>query len=139
MEPQVLKTTAGEELIVLPRRDYDVLLARLGDEDAEDRLLLAMAEEAMRNLASGKDILLPVWFSDGLMARRNPVRIVREHFAKTLAETAEAAGIAEERLRAIEAGEEQPPNAVLDAISASVGLDPRVLSGMYADEPAPAA
>ena len=45
MEPQVLKTAAGEELVVLPRRDYDVLLARLGDEEAEDRLLLAMVDE----------------------------------------------------------------------------------------------
>ena len=135
MEPQVLKTAAGEELIVLPRRDYDVLLARLGDEEAEDRLLLAMAEKAMANLASGRDILLPVWFSDGLMARRNPVRIVREHFAKTLAETAAAAGIAEDRLRAIEAGEDAPPPAVIDAISASVGIDPRILGGMY-EEPA---
>ena len=39
-------TEAGEELVVLSRRDYDALLAQLGDEDAEDRMTLVIAAEA---------------------------------------------------------------------------------------------
>ena len=43
MNPQII-TTDGEELVVLPRRDYDVLLARLRDEEAEDRMTVRLVE-----------------------------------------------------------------------------------------------
>ena len=46
MGVQILKTDDGEELIVLSRRDYEALLARAGDEDAEDRMTLILAAEA---------------------------------------------------------------------------------------------
>lgn len=46
MGVQILKTEEGEELIVLSRRDYDALLARTGDEEAEDRMTLIIAAEA---------------------------------------------------------------------------------------------
>ena len=35
---QTIETESGETLVVLTRRDYDALLARAGDEDAEDRM-----------------------------------------------------------------------------------------------------
>ena len=43
---QLLKTESGEELIVHNRREYDALLARAGDEDAEDRMTILLAAEA---------------------------------------------------------------------------------------------
>ena len=43
---QFLKTESGEELVVLNRREYDALLARAGDEDAEDRMTILLAAEA---------------------------------------------------------------------------------------------
>jgi hypothetical protein len=43
---QIITTEAGEELVVLPRRQYDALLAQLGDEEAEDRMTLLLAQEA---------------------------------------------------------------------------------------------
>ena len=42
---QTLMTDKGEELVVMSRRDYDALLARAGDEDAEDRMTLLLAAE----------------------------------------------------------------------------------------------
>lgn len=138
MGPQFLKTPTGEELVVLPRREYDVLLARLGDEDAEDRLLGDIADQAKQDLEAGRTILLPVWFSDGILARRDPVRIVREHFGLSLADFAHTIGVPEARLEAMEAGAQRPTAAMLDAISAKVDIDPRILSGIY-DEAEPAA
>jgi hypothetical protein len=38
-------TPAGEELVILSKRDYLVLLARSGNEDAEDELLGMLADE----------------------------------------------------------------------------------------------
>ena len=46
MGVQILKTDDGDELIVLSRRDYDALLARAGDDDAEDRMTLVIAAES---------------------------------------------------------------------------------------------
>jgi hypothetical protein len=43
---QTIRTENGDELVVLSRRDCDVLLARAGDEDAEDRMTLIIAAEA---------------------------------------------------------------------------------------------
>lgn len=131
VEPQFLQTPTGEELVVLSRHDYDALLARLGDENAEDRLLSEMAERTRRDLASGREFLLPVWFSEGLIAHRNPVRAVRVHAARSLAEMAAAIGLPEARLAMIEGGTEQPSTANLDAMSASAGIDPRILRRMY--------
>jgi hypothetical protein len=43
---QTIGTENGDELVVLSRRDCDVLLERAGDEDAEDRMTLIIAGEA---------------------------------------------------------------------------------------------
>ena len=45
MGVQVIQTASGEELVVLTRRDYIALLARAGDEDAEDAMTIIIAEE----------------------------------------------------------------------------------------------
>ncbi|BCM88069.1 hypothetical protein [Methylobacterium indicum] len=37
LAPQIITTPAGEEFVILPRSDYDALLARLGAEEAEGR------------------------------------------------------------------------------------------------------
>ena len=60
MKPQFLKTDAGEELVVLSRRDYDSLLARLGDEEAEDRMTVRIADEVGARLATGEETLVSV-------------------------------------------------------------------------------
>jgi hypothetical protein len=60
MEPQFLRTESGEELVVLSRRDYDSLLARLGDEEAEDRMTVLLVEEVRRRIEAGEEELVPL-------------------------------------------------------------------------------
>ena len=48
MKPQLIVTEAGERLVVMTERDYDDLLARAGEEDAEDRMTVRLVEEARR-------------------------------------------------------------------------------------------
>jgi hypothetical protein len=45
MKVQFIETGHGDDLVVLSRRDYDALLARAGDQDAEDRMTLLIAAE----------------------------------------------------------------------------------------------
>ena len=127
MDPQIIRTEAGEELVVLPRRAFDALLARLGDEEAEDRVTVRLVDEIDRDLASGAATVLPGWFSEGMMRHGNAVRAVRTHFGKTQAELAAAIGIGQAELSDVERGAKPPTSSVLDAISAAVGIDPALL------------
>ncbi|CAA2144698.1 MULTISPECIES: helix-turn-helix domain-containing protein [Methylobacterium] len=131
MKPQILTTAAGEELVVLARHDYDVLLARLGDEEAEDRLSAEIAMTVKAAIAEGTEILLPTWLTDRMAADGSPVRIVREHFGLSSSRMASKAGMTTDHLADIEDGGQTPSPAMLDAISLAVALDPRVLRGLY--------
>lgn len=136
MDLQILTTESGEELVVLPRRDFDVLLARLGEEEAEDRMTARLAQEARTALSEGAELILPAWFSDGLATHRHPVRAAREHAGRTEAQLAAEAGIPPAELAAIERGQGAASLASLDAISTALGLDPRLLRRVCADAPA---
>ena len=58
MTIQIIKTESGEELVVLPRREYDTLMARLGDEEAEDRVLADAARQVLERIKSGEEALV---------------------------------------------------------------------------------
>jgi hypothetical protein len=58
MKPHIITTDSGEELVVLTRREYDSLLAQLGDEEAEDRMTMLLADEARQRIASGEETLI---------------------------------------------------------------------------------
>lgn len=60
MKPHFITTDSGEELVLLTRREYDSLLARLGDEEAEDRMTMLIAEEIRNRIASGEEKLVPL-------------------------------------------------------------------------------
>jgi DNA-binding XRE family transcriptional regulator len=57
-EPQIIRTPAGDELVVLPRAEYDALLARAAerDEDADD---VAIYDARKAELANGGTVLPP--------------------------------------------------------------------------------
>src|SRR4051812_8925453 len=106
--PQVIQTEAGEELIVLTRRDYDALVAQAGDEDAEDRMTVRLAEERRAAIARGEDVLLPVKVWRAMEEGGNRVRVLREHRALAIDDLARRAGLSTNQLSNIECGGEPP-------------------------------
>ena len=46
MSVQIIRTESGDELVVLTRREYLALLARAGDEVAEDEITALLGGEA---------------------------------------------------------------------------------------------
>jgi PHD/YefM family antitoxin component YafN of YafNO toxin-antitoxin module len=56
---QIITTESGEELVVLTRREYDALMARLGDEEAEDLVLADTARQVLDRIDSGEEALVP--------------------------------------------------------------------------------
>lgn len=56
--PQIIRTAGGEELVVLPRADYEALLER-ADDEAEDAADLAIYDARKAELAPGGGVLPP--------------------------------------------------------------------------------
>jgi hypothetical protein len=64
---QVVKTPSGDEMVVIPKAEYDALL-RLATEAAEDAADVAAYDAAMAEIAADPDSRLPVEIS-GLMLK----------------------------------------------------------------------
>ena len=87
MGVQRLITETGEKLVVLSKRDYDALLARTCDEDAEDRMTLLLAAGARAEEP------LPESASSAILGGDSVLKALRAWRAVTQAELAKRAGI----------------------------------------------
>lgn len=87
MGVQIITTESGEELVVMSRRDYDALLAQLGDEGAEDRMTLLLAAEARA------DEPLPEPVSAAILRGDSTLKALRIWRGLTQVELAKAADI----------------------------------------------
>lgn len=72
---QFIKTKDGGELAVLPKAEYEHLLALSQSEDAGTARIVRRARAAV---ADGQDIVLPKAVVDRLAAGENPIRVIRE-------------------------------------------------------------
>jgi hypothetical protein len=72
---QFIKTTGGEELAVLPKAEYQRLLALAESEDAGTARIVRKARAA---IAAGDEVVLPKAVVDRLAANDNPIRVLRE-------------------------------------------------------------
>jgi DNA-binding transcriptional regulator YiaG len=95
---QILKTDSGEELVVLTRREYDALMARLGEEDAEDRMTLLIAAEAR------SEEPLPDAISQRVLAGDSLLKALRLWRGLTQMALAEASNINQGYLSELETG-----------------------------------
>src|ERR1700689_4577113 len=102
MTVQFIKTESGEELVVLTRRAYDALLARAGDEEAEDRMTLLVAAEARAEEPLPEAVSAGVLRGDGLL------RALRNWRDLTQVELAEAAEIGQGFLSELESRAKTP-------------------------------
>jgi DNA-binding XRE family transcriptional regulator len=136
---QIIKTEAGEELVVLSRRDYDMLLARLGDEDAEDRASVRLVEESRSRLARGEDLVLPEETWERIEAGMHPIEALRRHRGLTQVALAGAAGITQGYLSEIENRKKVGDLAVLKRIAAALDAPLDVVTDDSHAPPPPAA
>jgi DNA-binding XRE family transcriptional regulator len=106
---QFITTTGGEELAILPKRDYERLVALAVDEDAGTARIVRRARAA---LAAGDEVLLPMAVVDRLTAGDNPIRALREWRGMTQAELVMSVGITQGYLSELEAGKRKGPVAL---------------------------
>jgi len=85
---QTIKT-AGEDLVVLSRRDYEALLARAGDPASEDTMTNRILAEQKGKTA------LPAEVMDRILDGENRIKVVMEHRQLTQMELARLSGLSQ--------------------------------------------
>jgi DNA-binding XRE family transcriptional regulator len=115
-KPQIIKTDSGEELVVLSRRDYESMRARVGDEDAED----AMTARILAATASHVAIPESVWAE--IEAGPSPIRPLRQWRGLTQEQLAKAAQISQGYLSSLETGKKVGDLDTLRAIATALGV-----------------
>jgi hypothetical protein len=100
---QTITTEGGEELVVLPRRDYDALIARAG-LSPEDRATAGIVAASTAALAAGTEIELPSVVAEAIADGTNPIRAIRDWRGLTQAELARRLGMRQPQLSGLERG-----------------------------------
>lgn len=123
--PQRIRTPSGEEMVILPARDYDALIGALrqGVEDAAD---IAAANAVMARIESGEEDALPLDVVKKLR-RENRIKVLREHRAMTQKQLAAAAGTDPMYISQLETGRARGGLDVLRNIARVLSVDLDIL------------
>jgi DNA-binding XRE family transcriptional regulator len=119
-------TPAGEEMVVLPRAEYDRLLG-LGaavDEDTGTARVIARTDEA---IARGEDVALPEDIWERLEAGENPLAVIRNWRGMTQTELTFRTDISQGYLSQAERGERQPTVGVLNQLAKALRVPVSIL------------
>jgi hypothetical protein len=116
---QFIRTTSGEELAVLPKREYERLAALAADEDKGTARIVSKARAA---IVAGREVLLPKSVVDRLAGGENPIRVLREWRRLTQAELVVSVGISQGYLSELEAGKRKGPVVLHQKFSRALGV-----------------
>jgi DNA-binding XRE family transcriptional regulator len=120
-KPQIIHT-GGEDLVVIPRGDYETLLARAGDVANEDVLTARIVDSTSAKIAQGEDVALPGAVWEAIESGEHPVRAIRKYRHLTQSSVAEQAGLRQGYIADIEARRKTGSAASLKAIAEALGV-----------------
>ncbi|WP_315747569.1 MULTISPECIES: helix-turn-helix domain-containing protein [unclassified Bradyrhizobium] len=127
IRPQVIRTSSGEELIVLTRAEFDALTAAVADqlEDAED---VAVFDEHMTALQNRQDARLPTEVTAAMLSGDSLLRALRRWKGLTQVELAERTNLAQGYISDLETLPKLGTDHELKSIAAALEIDPAWLS-----------
>jgi DNA-binding XRE family transcriptional regulator len=118
---QFIHTPDGGDLAVLPRVDYDRLIA-LATEAQEDAAASRIVRSSMRAVREGREVVLPKAVADRLANGENPVRVIREWRDMIQGELAVSVGISQNYLSEIETGRRKGPAELQKKFARALGV-----------------
>lgn len=118
---QFIRTPGGDDLAVLPRNEYDRLVA-LAAEAQEDVAASRIVRNSMRAVKEGREVTLPKAVVDRLADGENAIRVVREWRGMIQGELAVAAGISQNYLSEIENGRRKGPAELRKKFARALGV-----------------
>ena len=98
-EPQIIRTPSGEEMVVIPRVEYERLLAAAHDEDADD---VAIYDARKAELSGDPDALLPAQVSAAMLRGDSRFKALRRWRGLSQSALAAKAGVGQGYLSDIE-------------------------------------
>lgn len=101
--PQIIRTPSGEELVVLPRAEYEELLAR-ADESAEDEEDIAIYDTRKAELAEAGVATLPKEVSAAILRGDSRLKAIRQWKDITQLHLSFKTGISQGYLSDLESG-----------------------------------
>ena len=115
--PQIITTPQGEEMVVLSREEYDLLVdAAENSEDAH------VYTDFHRKLKAGEEELVPAEFANRLIDGESPIRVWREYRGLSQKNLAEKASISPPFLSQIEAGKRDGTPETLKKIAHALNV-----------------
>jgi DNA-binding XRE family transcriptional regulator len=111
------KTPSGDEMVVLPARDYARMVEAI--EIAEE---VAAFDAFERKLAAGDEEAIPSAVVDRILDGENRVHVWRERRAMTTKDLAKAVGITGAYLSQIETGKHEGTVDIYRKLAAALGL-----------------
>ena len=118
---QFIQTPGGDDLAVLPRKDYDRLLAIVAEarDDASD---VRVIKASLAAIKQGREVVLPKAVIARLDCGDNPVRVIREWRDMQQSELAVAVEISQSYLSEIESGRRKGPAVLQKKLSRALGV-----------------
>jgi Helix-turn-helix len=101
-EPQIIRTPSGEELVVLPRAEYEALLER-ADHEAEDVDDVAIYDARKAELSAG-GVVLPPEVSAAILRGESRLKAIRNWRDETQLHLNFITGISQGYLSDLESG-----------------------------------
>jgi DNA-binding XRE family transcriptional regulator len=118
---QFIRTPGGDDLAVMPRNEYDRLVA-LAAETQEDAGASRIVRNSLRALKEGREVVLPKAVADRLANGENAVRVIREWRELIQGELAVAVGISQNYLSEIETGRRKGPAELQKKLARKLGV-----------------
>ena len=118
---QFIHTPGGDDLAVLPRSEYDRLVA-LAAEAQEDAAASRVIRNSSRAIKEGREVVLPKAVADRLANGDNTVRVLREWRDMIQGELAVAVGISQNYLSEIENGRRKGPAELQKKFARALGV-----------------
>lgn len=121
---QIIRTPGGEELVVLPRAEYEALLLRTGElpEDEEEAADVAVFDQRMAELNENPEAVLPREVSAALLRGATLVRALRDWRGVRQQELAAKAGLGQGYLSDIERGRSQGSTEARESIALALDV-----------------
>jgi DNA-binding XRE family transcriptional regulator len=120
-------TPSGEEMVVLPRAEYDRLIAAPPTEADEDAGVARIVAATTAAITRGEDVAIPEAVWDAIETGANPIVAIRKWRDVTQMHLAFKSGISQGYLSQVEAGARRPTVEVLLQLSDALNVPIDVL------------
>src|SRR5438876_6597130 len=118
--PTIIKTPGGEELVVIPRAEYEALVSA-ADSAAEDAADIAIFDARMADLSEQDQ--LPAQVSLAILRGDRRVKAIRKWRGMKQIELARKVGVTQGALSDIESGRRSPSSDLATQIAAALNDD----------------